>query len=242
MPAEPHFQIHLTQADLRKLLWWLLALDLFLFLAYFLVVVALPNLTWGPLDQWFDLDEDLSIPSWFASLQYVFVALAFFFSARGAQPGAKISRPFLWIASAVAAFLALDESIGIHEQFSEVMKMLDLNWLKALAFNGSHGLWVFIYAVGGLVLLLIIARDLLALWKYYRLETLGLALGGFLLILGEVGLEVLSYLFFRTASADQFYTLEVAFEEFFALGGVSLMLYWVLRLSVKLLTASNTSN
>jgi hypothetical protein len=234
--AEPRFQANLTQADFRKLFWWLLAIDLFLFLAYLLIFVFAPHFPWGPLDHWFDLDEDMSIPSWFASLQYVFVTLVFFFSARQVWPGAQISRRFLAIACAVMAFLGLDEAVGIHEQFSEAMKKLNLTGLKFLAFAGSHGLWISIYAVLGLLVFLLIYRDLLALWKYYRFETLGLVFGALLLGLGEAGLEVISYLFLRTSAAGPLYNLEVAFEELFALAGMSLILVLALRLSAKLQT------
>ena len=59
-------------------------------------------------------------------------------------------------------------------------------------------------------------------------------MGGALLIMGEVGFEVISYLFLRTATSGLLYNLEVTIEEFSALVGVSLIFYGVLLLLAKL--------
>ena len=52
--------------------------------------------------------------------------------------------------------------------------------------------------------------------------------------MGEVGFEIVGYLFLRTTTSGLLYDLEVAVEEFFALAGVSLILYGVLLLLMKI--------
>jgi hypothetical protein len=238
MKTEQELHIHLTQSNLRKLLWFLVGLDIILALIYLLVFVIAPNFSWGPIDRWFDLDDDMSIPSWFASLQYLFIGIPTLISAMQSSGKNLVSKKFLYFMGAISIFLALDEAVGVHEQISVVTTKLDLSWLKILAFKGSHGVWISIYALLGIILLALIYRDLLTIWFSFRKEALYILIGGVMLVLGEAGLEVISYLFLRTAASGLLYNLEVAGEEFFALVGVSIIFYGVLTLLAKVQPAA----
>ena len=234
MKTEPEFQISLSQSTLRKFLWFLIGLDIFLTLMYVLVFVVAPNFPWGPLDHWFDLDQDMSLPSWFASIQYLFVGIPTLISATKSNGKNLVSKRFLYLIGATFIFLALDEALGIHEQISVATEKFDLSWLKIVAFKGGHGVWIFVYALLGIILLILTYRDLVTIWSSFRKETLYVLIGGSLLVLGEVLVEVVSYLFLRTSAAGILYNLEVTIEEFFALIGVSLIFYGVLLLLAKL--------
>lgn len=221
---EPYFQIKLGQRELVRLLWFLIGIDLFFLSMYVLTAILLPDLTWGPIDGWFDLDQDGSIPSWFSSLQYVGLAVALF-SVANRKTVRGVSVRFLNILSLLMAFLGLDEAVEIHEQFTEAMKVLKFGWLRSVSLTGDHGTWIFFYALAGVGLLLLVYKDLLVVWSAYRREALIVAVGGVLLVMGEVGLEVLSYLFLRTPATGMLYNLEVLFEEGAALLGMSVVFY-----------------
>ena len=236
MSNEPVFQIKVSRKELMKIAWFLIGIDVFFILAYALTSIFFPHLPWGPVDGWFDLDRDNSIPSWFSSLQYVALAVAVLstighFTVRG------VSTRFLSILGLAMAFLGLDEAVGIHEQFTEAMKELNLDWMLSVSLTGEHGTWVFFYVLAGLGVTLLIYKDLLFLWREYRHEALVVIIGGVLLVLGEVGLEVISYLFLRTPAVGLFYNIEVMFEEGSALLGMSLLFYGGLSFLMKAQTA-----
>jgi hypothetical protein len=233
MNTESKFHIYLTLEDFRRLLWFLIGLDIFLALMYLLIFVIAPNLPWGPIDNYFDLDNDMSVPSWFASLQYLFIGIPTFISAMRLGKGSLISRRFLYFIAAISVFLALDEAVGIHEQITVVAQKLDIQFLKSFSF-GNHGTWISLYAVLGIILILLVYRDLLSIWISYRKEGLYIFVGGIILVMGEVGFEVISYLFLRNSASDLLYSLEVVVEEFFALAGVSLIFYGVMLFLMKI--------
>jgi len=233
MNTESKFHLYLTKEELRKLLWILISLDVFLALMYLLIFVIAPDFPWGPIDNYFDLDNDLSIPSWFASLQYLYIAIPTFISVMRLGKGSLISKRLLYFIAAISVFLALDEGVGVHEQLTVMAQKLDIQFLKSLSF-GNHGTWISIYAFLGIILILLVYRDLLSIWTTYRKEWLYIFIGAIFLVMGEVGFEVLSYLFLRTSTSDLLYNLEVMVEEFFALVGVSLMFYGMLLFLMKI--------
>jgi hypothetical protein len=237
MNLEPKFQIYLTQNELRKILWLLLGLDIFLLLMYLIIFVFAPDFQWGPIDHYFDFDDDMSLPSWYASVQYLLIAIPTLITAYHSNPKKMISKKFLYFMGMISVFLALDEAVGIHEQITVVVNKLDIQWLKSFAFDGSHGIWISVYALIGIILTLSVFRGLLSIWTSFRTEALYIIMGGALLVMGEVGFEVISYLFLRSEPSGLLYNLEVATEEFFAIVGVSFIMYGVFLFLAKIQSA-----
>ena len=234
MNTQPKFNIYLTQEDLRKLLRFLIYLEVFFVFMYLLAFIIAPDFPWGPINNFFDFDEDdWSIPSWFASIQYLFIGIPTFISAMQSSVGKLKSKKILYSIVAVSMFLALDEAVGIHEQITVAAEKLDIQLLQSLSFGG-HGAWISVYALLGMILILFVYRDLPSLWAAYKKEGTYILAGGVLLGMGEVGFEIVGYLFLRTTTSGLLYDLEVAIEEFFALAGVSLILYGVLLLLMKI--------
>jgi hypothetical protein len=110
---------------------------------------------------------------------------------------------------------------SIHEKLSVLFKHVE--WIPR--FKGDHGLWVFIYAIIGLILLLANLRAFVAMWNRYRHATSIMAIGMGFFLLGGVGLEAIGYQFLRSGSTPLLYSAEVALEEFLEMSGASITLY-----------------
>jgi len=82
-------------------------------------------------------------------------------------------------------YLSADEMASIHEKVSVLFKHVE--WIPR--FKGDHGLWVFFYALTGLILVLANHRAIAAMWNRYRHPTTIMAIGMGFVVLGGVGLK-----------------------------------------------------
>jgi len=209
----------ITVRDANILLIGLILFELCLVLI-FAVDTALgsPRLS---IQQLFDLDGEGNIPAWFSSVQLFLIGLLFLLKSRQLDPDHSPSPLFLLMVSAGFIFLSADEMASIHEKLSLVFK--HVVWIPR--FKGDHGLWVFIYAIIGLILLLANLRTVAAMWNRYRHATSCMAIGMGFFLLGGVGLEAIGYQFLRSGSTPLLYSAEVALEEFLEMSGASITLY-----------------
>lgn len=223
VPTKVHVKMRLycdiTVRDANILLIGLILFELCLVLI-FAVDTALgsPRLS---IQQLFDLDGEGNIPAWFSSVQLFLIGLLFFLNSRRFDPDHTPSPLFLLMVSAGFIFLSADEVASIHEKLSVVFKHVE--WIPR--FKGDHGLWVFIYAIIGLILLLANLRAFVAMWNRYRHATSIMAIGMGFFLLGGVGLEAIGYQFLRSGSTPLLYSAEVALEEFLEMSGASITLY-----------------
>lgn len=221
MPGSERFVITFRKQEARRLLVYLIAADVLFAALYLLVHILMPEVRWGPFYGLLDLDSEVSIPTWFSSLQLFVIGAALFAIARF---GAK-HKWFLQLGAVVLVGASIDEAAGVHEKITETVNNLGIEVLQAVMIEG-HGAWIVPYLAIGLVLLLVCARPTLDIMRSHRGPALLVIGGASIFVLGAVGLEILSY--FLRDGADLMYSLEVAAEEFLEMIGATLVLYGVI--------------
>lgn len=210
----------LTVQDINQLFVGLVLIEIFLVAAYLACMLS------GHPTKFFDLDAEANFPAWFSSIQLFLISQVFFLKTRQPAPMNSSSRGLLLLGSLGFMFLSADEAARIHETINGVIKHIE--WLPR--FKSDHGIWIFIYAVVGLVAIAIAAREFRMMWREYRRATMTLMAGVALAILGGVVLEIVSYQYLRSGSTPVLLVIEVAFEEFFEMLGASIALYGALLL------------
>jgi hypothetical protein len=118
MDAETNMPPVLTRRLLLNLTWSLVATDLALILLHSLTDLAL-----------FNLDREISIPTWYSSAKLL--AVAALSALLFAHPGRGSTGRALWLVNGLLFFgLAVDESASIHERLSRWL--LERSWLQGL--------------------------------------------------------------------------------------------------------------
>lgn len=221
-------KIRYTPQIARKILMGLLATEVLLVFVYILTHMTESIFTYRPLQRLFNLDGDLSIPAWFSSVQLLTVSVLLFLISRQDLDKHPLPNSLFTIGGFLFFFLALDEGVAIHEQFTGLAIRLSFDWML---FKGNHGAWITGYMMVAVPAVWMARPYIRKAWKHFRDEA-QLALSGVVVfVTGAVGFEIISYLFLRSAQSSALYKTEVIFEEFFEMSGVSIMLYAVLQLA-----------
>lgn len=194
-------------------------------LAFLVTSVWLPDVSWGPARDLLDVNRELSIPTWFSSTQLFVVGAVLLLTTRSNARQDAVSRGTLVAGGAIFVLLSLDEGAGVHERISSAARSVGADWLL---FEGGFGAWIGVYAVAAIVVLILGAGRLYRVWQHFGAEARLAALGAAIYVAGAVALEVVSYRFLASGR-DEWYLVEVAFEEFLEMAGVSVILYAVLR-------------
>ncbi len=182
------FNISYSSTDAKRLLLCLLAFEVLLAAIYCAIRVIAPDLRWGPLVTIFDVDQEMSIPTWFSSVQIFIVALLVIILARTDR---RIGLGF-FILGLGLIFLSMDESSAIHEKIIEIAKNLNIGWLLFLTLDGNHKAWAIPYALIGIPVLLVTSRALLHVMSNFQEEASIVLIGGIMVVVGAVGLEIVS--------------------------------------------------
>lgn len=208
-----------------KVLYVLLTLDIFLLLAYILILLVDVN----PLLSWqFDLDKERTISSVYSALKLFCIGFIFLLSDYWVNRHRTVSARFLTLVGIGFLFLSLDEALAIHERISRFFK--PIAWYPM--FQGRHGAWIPLYLMASAALLVTFRRTLVAMFRVYRLQMLIMATGVATVLIGAVGLEIISYQYLRGPDYSSLYTVQVAVEEFLEMVGTSLFLYGTLLCAV----------
>jgi hypothetical protein len=226
-------KINYTNLEARKMFFWLLAMDFVIVLVYLLIHILFSDMPWGPARQLFNIDAEVSIPTWFSSIQLFVTGSMLFVASINNQWKQYVSSSFLKAGSLFFIFLSVDESAAIHEKITIIAKKLGIH---LILFKGDHGAWIAVYLIIAIVGVLMNARHFRNLWRYFRHENIIALIGAIMLVTGGIVFEIISYLFLRSESMKLLYKVEVAFEEFFEMSGVSIILYAVLLLSIAIST------
>lgn len=224
MSGNDHFVITFRKQEARRLLVYLVVVDVLLAALYVLVHILAPEVRWGPFSRLLDLDSEVSIPTWFSSLQLFVIGAALFSIARFGEK----HKLFLRLGALVLVGASIDEAAAVHEKITDTVDNVGIELLQALMIQG-HGAWIVPYLVIGLVLLLVCARPAVDILRSHQGPALLVITGASIFVLGAVGLEIGSY--FLRDGAELLYSLEVAAEEFFEMLGATLVLYGVINYS-----------
>lgn len=226
-----------NRKDANTLLGWLLASEAVLATIYLITAGVAPDVRWGPIGIWFDVDRDFSIPSWFSTVQLFLVGLVLLLTARNNRRRDDLPTLLLVSAGLVFVLLSADEGAGIHERITSVMA----SWgFTALLFRGDHGGWIGIYVAIAVILALMARRWLLVLWRDFRHESTIALLGATLYVTGAVVIEIVGYQF-ATGTEEFLDVVRNAAEELLEMSGVSVLLYATLLLGLRVKTSTSAA-
>jgi len=232
------FTISYSVQAAKHLLFVLIAIEAVLVVAYVLTHMTDSLLSIKLLRNMFDLDGDLSIPAWFSSMQlFVISLLLFLLSVQ--EKSIPIPTSFFVVGGGVFLFLSLDEGVAIHEKVTILAKRFSFDWMM---FRGNHGAWIGSYTLIAVPALWLAIPHLKKMWENYRYAVQMGLVGVAVFVTGAVGLEIASYMFLRESPNTTLYMIEVIFEEFFEMSGVTLMLYAVLLLAHDMCTSQEKAS
>jgi hypothetical protein len=168
------------------------------------------------LQTWFDLDSEVSVPTWFSASQLlvagILMCLMIDYASRPGWPSAF----FCLIVGVGFIALSADEASGIHERLTYLAGKYT-PWVPMV--QGHRGAWIFLYGVAGAALMVLHWRNLLVMWRHHRRPSLVIA-GGFATVAaGGVLVEVAGYYALLPLPSVQ-----VALEEFLEMLGGSIIL------------------
>lgn len=167
------------------------------------------------LSQWFDLDAEMSVASWFSASQLLVIGLLALVAAPFSRRPRWPSPLFCTVVGLGFIFLSMDEAAMVHERITDVGR--SHAWVPR--FDDRHGTWIFAYGLVGLGLLAAFRRDILTVLRHHRRVALLMGGGFAVLVAGAVGVEVMGY-YGLIASPP----LQVAMEEFLEMFGATLIL------------------
>jgi hypothetical protein len=206
------------------------SIEIFLTLAFLINMDIIHS---SILSEWFHMDKEGTITSWFSSMQLLTVAVLFYIASRVEN---KLRVLFL-ICAGVLVFFSADEAAGIHER---VAKLLVQAGIRPVF--GWIGPWIILYPLVAIVGLLIVIPALHVMWREHRQPFELVVLGSLVFIFGAVGMECIGWGVFspiRNPAHSIFYAGSVAVEEFCEMLGVSIALYGVLTFVLEHPTVSS---
>jgi hypothetical protein len=215
------FHLSYDADDAKRVLFWLIAAEIILVILHIVLHTFLPHRL-GHLSRIFDMDHEISVPTWFSSVQLFLCGIVLLSISRTVP----LHKWFIVVSAFVIIFLSMDEGSELHETLSAAARDHDIAFLKALMIR-DHGAWMIPYMIIAVLYLVLSWKPITAIYRDHRHPSLFVIGGGIIVLAGAVGMELLSYFFFRDG-ADLLYSLEVAAEEFMEMLGVSIILYGIL--------------
>ncbi len=199
----------------------LIIISLFIFNCIGLFFLDSSSTVLQNLAELFNFDTEKSIPTLFSVLLLFFAAalllLAFFVD------GGKINKKWHWFfLSIVFIFLAIDESLQIHERIN--------GYIKTYIFQ-TDGLLYYVWVIPyGVLALLLFIFYLKFLWRLPKKTRNLLIISGVIFCIGAVGIEILEG---GEASSNGKLTLTYAIlysvEELLEMLGVTLLIFTLLN-------------
>ena len=171
-----------------------------------------------------DLDAEANPPSWYSGAQLFLISIGYFMLASRLIPSrtkVRSLRP-LWMAMGLGfAFLSMDEVGSIHERIGSLL--YELRVFNHIPFTDQ---WMWVYVIIAIVLLVAFYKQLILVWREWRVETVLFLIGFVVLALGAFVLEGL-HLWHHLHHFWIF--AEVALEEGLEMLGATILLLPVFR-------------
>jgi len=224
---------NLNKNSAKKILFSLIFIEL-IFAAIFYFNISSGEPSWL-INILFNFDGEHNIPAWFSSSQYLLIAILLLVLWQQKRLNPPPSSAFLLISGLLFIFLSMDEATDFHGKLAEMRH--HFQWIPQA--EEGRGIWISVYIFLGSVFILVTFRDLLALWKAYPKESMIVAIGATLLILGAAGMESIAYKILEGTTAqealatDPIYRIELLIEELLEMIGCSLMLYGAMLFSIR---------
>jgi len=218
--------IPLKTGHIPKIILSLIAIEI-LFSGIYLMDYLSGHPYWQ-LCELFDLDREFTIPAWFSTIQLFMIGLIALAIRGQKNYTVPPSIAAMTVFSLGFIYLSIDEASAIHEKLTYAF----YNNSYVPYFNGTHGIWIVVYGALAILLIAIFHKDIIAVWKFYRRESMLFIVGMIIYLAGAGGAETITY-FQIDKSNPIVYTIEVIAEEFLEMSGVTLLLGSILMLAVK---------
>ncbi len=167
----------------------------------------------------FSLDGEVTVATWWASVQLLLLGAMFgFVGLCEARLGRWKAAWTLMVGAFVAVFFSIDETAAFHETITATFTARDL----MPTFVGGHGIWIFVYVVAALTILAITFPGIMSLLSTHRTDTLLVALGGAIFVVGGVVVETFGH--FLGVHG------EVVVEEILEFFGIAVMVWATYRM------------
>jgi len=219
--------INFNRSSLNKFFTFLVFVEISLLVIHLILKIALSDQL--SIER-FDMDQEVSVPTWFSAIQLFFISFIGFIVYKQLKiENPKISSLFIYF-SILFLFLSMDEVAEIHESLTRLLSPFE--WIPR--FKGDHGVWIYLYLTGFMAFLVFISKRIVLLWKTFTKEVNIIVVGGIIFLMGAVVLEILSYQYLEGNDVKTLYNVEVGFEEFFEMFGATIILYGTLLTCLKL--------
>jgi hypothetical protein len=212
----------------RNAVIWLSTIAIFLVVAH-LITIGMPYVMGGfehplvrVLFSLFFLDGEGNLPAIFSTWLFLVNAILFLVVWKAAGPAGD-SRKIWLVLALVFVFLALDESISIHERLIDPLR-------QALHATGVfYYAWIIPYGIG-VVLLAIVAIPVF--WRMQKRIRFYFGLSAVVYLFAAIGLEMISgqYLVMMNENKDIVWILMVTLEESLEMVGLITLVYALLLL------------
>ena len=212
----------------RKAVIWLSTIVIFLIVAH-LITIGMPYLLEGfehglvrVLFSLFFLDGEGNVPAIFSTWLFLISAILFLIVWKAAGLNGNSQKIWL-ILALVFVFLALDESISIHERLIDPLR-------QALHATGIfYYAWIIPYGIG-VVLLAIIAIPVF--WRMQKRIRFFFGLSAAIYLFAAIGMEMISghYLVRMNEIKDIVWILMMTLEESLEMVGLIILVYALLLL------------
>lgn len=226
MSSTGDFRFSYSAGDAKALLTILLGFEILLVAGYIVTHIVAPGLAWGPVQTFLDVDREVSIPTWFSSVQLFAVGGMVLLMARNCVRQLK---SFFVLLGLACFFLSMDEATAVHDSLYRAAQRLKLPLLE----GREYLVWMVPYLCGGVIGLAAAYRPVLFAWRTFRRESAWIAAGAAIFIGAGIGIEILTHYLYERAVDERFF-LAVAAEEFFEMAGVSIMLYGFMSLGIQM--------
>ena len=212
----------------RNAVIWLSAIAIFLLVAH-LITITMPYIFEGfehglvrVLFSLFFIDGEGNVPAIFSTLLFLINAALFLMVWKAAGLAGDSQKVWLLLACEFV-FLALDESISIHERLIDPL-------IQALGATGIfYYAWIIPYGIG-VVLLAIIAIPVF--WRMQKTIRFWFGLSAATYLFSAIGLEMISgkYLVMMNEKKDIVWILMITLEESLEMVGLIILVYALLLL------------
>jgi hypothetical protein len=167
----------------------------------------------------FSLDGEITVATWWASVQLLLLAALFAIVGRcEARLRRRRAAWTLNVGAAVAVYFSIDETAAFHETITATFTARG----SFPTFVGGLGIWIVVYVIAALGILAVTFPGILSLLSTHRTDTLLVALGGAVFVIGGVVVEEFGYLLESHG--------EVVIEEILEFLGIAIMVWATYRM------------
>ncbi|MEO1910162.1 MAG: hypothetical protein ABGX10_07040 [Paracoccus sp. (in: a-proteobacteria)] len=190
------------------------------YLTFFNIILALMfpisiALDFWTIKQWFDLDGEVSIPTWYSSSQLLVSGL-FILAALRFRRVTSPRLGFYLLVGLGLIFLSADEASSIHEKLTPLSAKY-AHFVPLI--RGNQGAWITIYGIIFAFIVVINYKNIVQMWLNYRKSLQIFVFGLCVLVSGAVLMEITMYYSLLPSKV-----IQLILEEFLEMTGGSIIL------------------